>query len=258
MYTTTYIPHTHILFANGIKSESNGSIITNQYTTRDKNRTVKTSFNKKSFFLIYLTNIDYKEKEIYTMQKLSLLITEQLILSGHINSESKESYVYIYDFLFENIKYDATILLIGLIIHQFIPSLIFIVFFNILRNLSGGYHAKNRLSCNIISYFTYISFVAGIFFLSHLNINLLLLIFLLCSCFITIIGPIGNTKKIFNNIQRKKNQKKITLILLIMILLFIPLFYFKNILYCYTLTYCVMVISISLLIEVCITSSDIN
>ena len=183
------------------------------------------------------------------MQRLSVQITKQLIQSGYISLEHEDAYIYCYDYLVENIKYDAIILITSLFLHRFFITLTFLILFNILRHFSCGYHAKNRFVCNIMSYSIFGFFIFGSYLLSPSYISLLLPLFSICIFIIGRLSPVENHNKKYNTSQKKCAKKYIFFTLITASALFLLFFNHKNISCCYALTYCVMVIAGSLLTQ---------
>lgn len=182
---------------------------------------------------------------------LSKKIVNRLVTENYIDSSVSEAYVYCFDFIIENLKYDFTISTIGIILDCFDITIIYIVIFNILRNLTGGYHANTPLLCNLLSYLTYVLLIGLSYVVPIFPIQLYPILFLLGATIIKLSAPVTNQNKLHFP-DTNATKKKITKYLFISLIFLFICYYKGAYLYCYTLTYSICTIAISLLIQLCI------
>ena len=183
------------------------------------------------------------------MKSLSQEITDILITNKYITPEKRESYIYCYTYIIENMKYDLITLLVGLLLHKFKMTLIYILLFNIFRSFCGGYHAKTPIMCNIMSYLTSILFFGTSMILNIISPSYLIILFVVSSLAIIYFSPLDCTTKKYNTPQRKLCKKLVISTCSMATIAFIFSMSRNKIHYCYALTFCVMVISISLITQ---------
>ena len=101
------------------------------------------------------------------------------------------------------------LILIGVIAKQLIITLIFILITAPIRTFSGGYHAKTRIRCNILSYSVFFSYL----FISNIvNVNstlLQIIIYISTWGLIFLISPVESENKHFTNENRKNLRKRL-------------------------------------------------
>ena len=183
------------------------------------------------------------------MQKISVQIVEQLIESEYIIPEYKDAYLYCFDYFFENMKYDFALLCIGILMQRFLITVVFLLFFNLLRYFSGGYHAANALICNILSYSIYALLLLGSYFLSYFDKTAYLFPFVICSLIVFVISPVDHPNKKYDSTHRKRARKFICMLLITEALLFSILYSKGYAALLYAITYSVMVTAMSLLTQ---------
>ncbi len=145
------------------------------------------------------------------------LIKNQLI-------EKKESELYEYGFfiLFSNILYLSITILIGLINHMILESLIFYVSFSMLRRYAGGFHAKTKTRCFIITTAALLVSINLIYFYLHYNEdkNLFAIVLLLVfSLVIVIRAPLDTLEKPLFQTERKHFRRKSLIVLSTLLLI---------------------------------------
>lgn len=90
------------------------------------------------------------------VEKLALKLVYQMELEGMICQEETEHYEYALVTMIERVVAVGSMLLIGAIAKQFIPTLCFLSFFLSLRKRTGGYHADKFWQCYLVTIITYI------------------------------------------------------------------------------------------------------
>ena len=146
---------------------------------------------------------------------LSLLVCKHLLKKGVITEELKDVYIYGFDLLFSFLISTTIILTIGLITHQILPTIFFLLTFILVRRYTGGYHANTYLKCQICTVSFYLITVVLSIYLNIPHYSYIILgaigIFV-----ILLLGPIENPHKPLTN-QEKKKHKITGLILFSMI-----------------------------------------
>lgn len=86
------------------------------------------------------------------MKSIGKRLSERYVLNGIIESRFSDAYAYIFDYMFNFILYNLSLLTLGLLFHHPIAVTIYIIITGSLRAITGGYHCKTRISCYILSY----------------------------------------------------------------------------------------------------------
>ena len=86
---------------------------------------------------------------------LPRILTQNFIKRGYISEEEREVYEYGFDITIYTIWSTAALLLLGLLLRQFVPTLILVFGFYTFQTTGGGFHAKSHLRC-------FLSMVAGL------------------------------------------------------------------------------------------------
>lgn len=137
-------------------------------------------------------------------------ISTKLIDKKVIKEEDQEIYTYGFEIVISSLLILIGMIGLGILLHQLLKVIVFILFFCSLRIQAGGYHAKTHLKCFI--YFLLSCFFAILisYLLKDYNRNLLIIVLVLIeSCIIiftyapvdTINKPLCDSEKI--NYKRK-------------------------------------------------------
>ncbi len=92
--------------------------------------------------------------EKMVLKLVNLMETKKIIEKAEI-----EYYEYALVSMAERIIAVGTMLIIGMLFKQFIPTIIFLVFFLSLRKRTGGYHADKFWQCYLVTIITYIGVI---------------------------------------------------------------------------------------------------
>lgn len=84
-------------------------------------------------------------------KKISYMIADFLVQKNVVQKEKIEIYQYGYEALFFCIEETAMLIAIGFFLHSWIQTLVFIIVFVSLRQYTGGYHAKSRVGCKMVT-----------------------------------------------------------------------------------------------------------
>lgn len=74
-------------------------------------------------------------------------LTDYLIQKEYIPSEEREIYKYGFDIVFYTIWSTLLLLIIGLLLKQFLATVIIVLLFYTFQSFGGGYHADSHLKC---------------------------------------------------------------------------------------------------------------
>ncbi len=149
------------------------------------------------------------------IDRLSDNILNYLLKSEVISNsvDEKEYYKYGIEITISSILNIVLILLIGIVFQSFYESLIFLTFFILLRQFTGGYHANSYFKCNLCFCISFLLTLL-LYYLTRnsLDTYMSILITVTSTSFIALHCPIANKNK---PIQTKNiNKFKVISILL--------------------------------------------
>lgn len=163
---------------------------------------------------------------------------------GIIDNSEIESYCFLFDFLFSSVTFDLSILLIGFFLKCNSDALIYLIITTPIRYFAGGFHAKTRFLCNILSYSS--------FFIVVLLNNLIIInnsyayiaIYVISIITIYYIAPVDSPNNRLNLSEKKSLKRKLLFFFICLSILFY--FLYKKSSYNYIKMICI-----------CVTISDI-
>ncbi len=102
---------------------------------------------------------------MFISKKISENISNHLISNNMISKNYEMAYNYCLEYFFDIILYSINSIILGILTHNMFHTLIFFIVFVPLKKLSGGYHAKSRILCSLISYtlFLFIILTSNLF-----------------------------------------------------------------------------------------------
>lgn len=121
------------------------------------------------------------------IEKVVLNLVSQMESKKMIDKADSEHYAYALITLAEHTMTVGTMLLIGLVFNQFIPTICFMVFFLSLRKRTGGYHADKFWQCYLVTVILYIVVIQAAAVLSKNPIA----VYVMLSFAVLVIGVIG-------------------------------------------------------------------
>ena len=162
---------------------------------------------------------------------ISRIIADFLFKKGAISEEHKEICAYGYEVVLFNLFNALLIVVLGILFHRLVDSMIFFFIFAVLRQYTGGYHAKNTIMCTavyLVSY-TFIMFVSQSIYLGeYYTMPLCILLNAAFVGFIFMYAPVENKNKEYE-ISEKKKFKKISIILGLLVSVISIIAYYINI-----------------------------
>ena len=184
---------------------------------------------------------------IKMLKKLSNKITKKLIDINIIEVSDSELYEYGFwqgGVLFFNF---LTVALLGILFNMLLESIIFLIFYGVLRTIAGGYHARTQHACYILSI---LLMVVVLIMLKTFPWNTIIccILTILSISVIFILAPVQDENKLLDETEKKIFKKLSRVIsLLYGFIIFLLFLLNKN-----ELAYCVVIslftISIMLII----------
>lgn len=173
---------------------------------------------------------------IKVLKELSNKITKKLVDINIIEEADSELYEYGFwqgGVLFFNF---LTVVLLGIIFNMLLESIIFLIFYGLLRTIAGGYHARTQHACYILSIILIIV-VLTILKTFPSNTILCCILTILSISVIFILAPVQDENKLLDETEKRLFKKLSRVISLIYGLIIFLLFLFnKN-----DLAYCVVI-----------------
>ena len=170
------------------------------------------------------------------LKRLSNKITKKLVDINVIEEADSELYEYgfwqggvlIFNFL--------TVVLLGILFNMLLESIIFLIFYGVLRTIAGGYHARTQHVCYILSVLLMIV-VLTILKTFPWNIILCCVLTVLSILVIFILAPVQDENKLLDETEKRFFKKLSRVISLLYGFIIFLLFLFnKN-----ELAYCVVI-----------------
>ena len=93
------------------------------------------------------------------VEKMVMKLVTQMEERKIIEKSNSDYYEYVLLVLTEHLIGVGTMLIIGMFFKQFIPTVIFLIFFLSLRKRTGGYHADKFWQCYLATIITYIGII---------------------------------------------------------------------------------------------------
>lgn len=121
------------------------------------------------------------------IEKMVLNLVSQMESKKMIDRADREQYEYALVTMTERTITVGTMLLIGLVFNQFIPTICFLVFFLSLRKRTGGYHADKFWQCYLMTVIIYVAIIQAAAVLSENPVT----VYVMLSFAVLVIGVIG-------------------------------------------------------------------
>ena len=139
---------------------------------------------------------------IKMLKELSNKITKKLVDINIIEAADSELYEYGFwqgGVLFFNF---LTVVLLGILFNMLLESMIFLVFYGVLRTIAGGYHARTQNTCYILSI---ILMMVVLIMLKtfHWNTILCCILTILSISVIFILAPVQDENKLLDETEKR-------------------------------------------------------
>lgn len=144
-------------------------------------------------------------------ETLSHKIGNNLVHSNVIKEEDVEIYIYGINQILVSVLNVSSTLIIGLILGMLLESIIFMAAYIPLRTFAGGYHAKTPTRCYILSLIIIIIVLAGIKYISVLDI-VYYVVLTAEVLIIILLSPVEDRNKPLDEIEEKVYKNRIIFI----------------------------------------------
>lgn len=160
------------------------------------------------------------------IEKMAKRIVSQMEIQKIINKANCEYYEYAIIGMAEHIITVGTMLFLGLIFREFLPTVCFIVFFISLRKRTGGFHASRFWQCYLGTVLIF-SAVIQIVPLLCRKTTLMYAILLLAIILICIMGTVNHPNMDMSKSELHESKKAARLLVLMEIMIIAVLRYLK-------------------------------
>ena len=160
------------------------------------------------------------------IEKMALKLVNQMEKEKIISKSSCEYYEYALIGMVEHVITVVTMLILGLIFKQFLPTVCFMVFFLLLRKRTGGFHANKFWKCYLGTVIFYIAImqIVPIFCRNQIVMYGLLFFAMLLIC---IMGTINHPNMDMSKSELQESKKAARLIVLMEVMILVALVYLK-------------------------------
>jgi len=145
------------------------------------------------------------------LDKCGVRLADVLCENHIIKEENKEIIVYGIDALLSTLINVVIVIGLGLLLGLFLPTVIFLVSFAVLRVFAGGYHAKTRIGCTAYFLIMYLTGMALYHYTPEMLVKPVAICVAVVACAsVFILAPVehpnrpyqGNEYQVFKNISR--------------------------------------------------------
>ncbi len=160
------------------------------------------------------------------IENMVLKLVNQMEIEKLINKSSCEYYEYALIGMVEHAITVGTMLLLGVIFRQFLPTICFIVFFLSLRKRTGGFHANKFWQCYLGTVIIYSALVPTIPILCR-NQTVMYAMLFLAMLLICIMGTINHPNMDMSKGELQESKKAARLLVLMEVMILVALVYLK-------------------------------
>lgn len=131
------------------------------------------------------------------MDRIIHKITECFIVNQIIPEKQREIYEYCVGVVLETGLFVVTTIIIGMILHQALPAILFLAYFIACLSYTGGLHADKYWQCYIFSMITYLITLVVEVTGNYFNVNPLIAnaVFVFCSVTQIVLSPVDSINK---------------------------------------------------------------
>ena len=160
------------------------------------------------------------------IEKMALKIVNQMEMEKIISKSSCEYYEYALIGMAEHAITVGTMLLLGLVFRQFLPTVCFIVFFLSLRKRTGGFHAEKFWQCYLGTVLFYVAIMQIVPMLCR-NPAVMYAMLFFAIILICVMGTINHPNIDMNKSELQESKKAARLVVLIEVMTIAALVYLE-------------------------------
>lgn len=164
-----------------------------------------------AFFFI----LNKKEAYKSMIEKMVLKLVNLMETKNIIEKANSEYYEYALVSMAERIIAVGTMLIIGILFNQFVPTILFLVFFLSLRKRTGGYHADKFWQCYLVTIVTYMGVIQVAAVLSEKTSVAMYAVLVLAVLIVEAIGTVNHPNIDLDKGELRESKRAARLLVLI-------------------------------------------
>lgn len=149
------------------------------------------------------------------IEKMVLKLVNLMETKNIIEKANSEYYEYALVSMAERIIAVGTMLIIGILFNQFVPTILFLVFFLSLRKRTGGYHADKFWQCYLVTIVTYMGVIQVAAVLSEKTSVAMYAVLVLAVLIIETIGTVNHPNIDLDKGELRESKRAARLLVLI-------------------------------------------
>ena len=160
------------------------------------------------------------------LSKISKKMSSHFIKRGDILEEEREVYDYYFEIMLSTVLNALFLIVCGIVLNNFINTILFMIGFVIFRTVSGGFHASSHMKCFLTLVSVFFLLIIMLKFIPMQWMNILTIIWLLISTLlIYFIAPVEHKDNPLDDKTREKLKKcaqilSVLISLIIIVLIF--------------------------------------
>ncbi len=148
------------------------------------------------------------------VEEMVMRLVNQMEVKKMIEKSERDYYEYVLIMMAERIIAVGTMLIVGVIFKQFLPTVTFLIFFLSLRKRTGGYHADKFWQCYLLTIITYIGVIQAAPTLSGIPHIMYILLFFAVFV-IVVIGTVNHPNIDLDENELRETKKAARVLVLI-------------------------------------------
>lgn len=149
------------------------------------------------------------------IEKMVLKLVNLMETKNIIEKANSEYYEYALVSMAERIIAVGTMLIIGILFNQFVPTILFLVFFLSLRKRTGGYHADKFWQCYLVTIVTYMGVIQVAAVLSEKTSVAMYAVLVLAVLIVEAIGTVNHPNIDLDKGELRESKRAARLLVLI-------------------------------------------
>lgn len=173
-----------------------------------------------------------------------------------ISADDAEIYSYGLQIMFEKVLGITSMLLISLLSEKLFEGIVFVIVYSALRQYAGGYHAKNFISCYLISCMSMLIFTQTVKVLTLQTLSPILVV--LSAPIIFLLSPVEVEDKPLDDDEKSRYGKLARIMVSVEICVFVILYAVKLRQFAFSIAFSMVMLSVFLVIQSVILRRNSN
>lgn len=182
------------------------------------------------------------------MKSAGKIIAYELTKDRQIPKKDYKIYCYLFDYILDEFIYTIILLTIGILLHNIGICICYLLVSFPLRHFAGGVHASTKIRCTIYSYGIIVFILITAPYIAENFYTIATPLYFICWSIIILIAPVDTKNKRLTIRQKTHLHNLCIITFLVMTIIFILMLYQKQILYYSTISFCVIIDTIGLIL----------